>query len=344
MREIADEAGVSLSTVSLALRGDRRVRPELQCRIRAIADELGYRPDPAFSELAATRWRHRRSMRGLVLALILHRQTNRLPSPQQGFIEPLRNTVTARGYNLDVFDMEEYRSASRLQKVLCNRGIRGLILPAIPTLTHLEALDLDFDKFTTVSMGVGRTVTPFHTIGHNIFRNTRRVIEEAWQRGYDRIGVAPFSHTPLAREDAYRIGSALYLREVLGADATIPVLTSPRREDDLLEWFHTHQPQAVITHTAKAYWLLKEQGIQIPEKTGFAALNIAHTSSISGSIVEIQVVADAAVDFVLAQIRQNAWGIPLHRQVIQVDGVWNEGSTLPWRIEQPRPLPEIIEG
>jgi DNA-binding LacI/PurR family transcriptional regulator len=44
IKTIAQQAGVTHSTVSRALRGDPRVRPETTARIRAIADELGYTP------------------------------------------------------------------------------------------------------------------------------------------------------------------------------------------------------------------------------------------------------------------------------------------------------------
>ncbi|HEX6289778.1 MAG TPA: LacI family DNA-binding transcriptional regulator [Herpetosiphonaceae bacterium] len=44
IKTIARQAGVTHSTVSRALRGDPRVRPETTARIQAIAEELGYTP------------------------------------------------------------------------------------------------------------------------------------------------------------------------------------------------------------------------------------------------------------------------------------------------------------
>jgi len=218
-----------------------------------------------------------------------------------------------------------------------------LIIPQMPTLDRDEALQLDFEHFTTVSIGVGRLTLPFHTVTSNMFRNTRIVIEEAWRRGYRRIGVAPFSHAPLARDDAYRIGCSLFLRELLGNEHFVPVLVDHSREGRLLEWFERYQPDVVISHTLAGYWRLFEHEVAIPDEVGFAALNTDKDGHFAGIRRNSDVMAEACVDFLLAQIRQNQWGIPPHRQVILVDGEWQEGASLPWRSDSPRALPKSFD-
>jgi LacI family transcriptional regulator len=51
IREIAAAAGVSAMTVSLALRGSREVSAATRKRIRALAESMGYRPNPMVSAL-----------------------------------------------------------------------------------------------------------------------------------------------------------------------------------------------------------------------------------------------------------------------------------------------------
>ena len=46
MRQIAEAAGVSVATVSMALRNSERITPETREKVRAIATEMNYRPDP----------------------------------------------------------------------------------------------------------------------------------------------------------------------------------------------------------------------------------------------------------------------------------------------------------
>lgn len=58
LNDVARAAGVSPSTVSRALRGERAVDPELVTRVLAVSDQLGYVPDPAARALATQRSDH----------------------------------------------------------------------------------------------------------------------------------------------------------------------------------------------------------------------------------------------------------------------------------------------
>ncbi len=58
LADVARAAGVSLSTASRALRGERAVDPALVARVQATSDKLGYVPDPAARALASQRSDH----------------------------------------------------------------------------------------------------------------------------------------------------------------------------------------------------------------------------------------------------------------------------------------------
>lgn len=58
LTDVARAAGVSPSTVSRALRGERAVDPALIERVVAVSDKLGYVPDPAARALASQRSNH----------------------------------------------------------------------------------------------------------------------------------------------------------------------------------------------------------------------------------------------------------------------------------------------
>src|SRR5687767_1931302 len=55
MRDLAARLGVTHVTVSMALRDNPRVSPATRERVKKLADELGYRPDPMLSALATYR-------------------------------------------------------------------------------------------------------------------------------------------------------------------------------------------------------------------------------------------------------------------------------------------------
>lgn len=58
LSDVARAAGVSPSTVSRALRGERAVDPALIARVQAVSSQLGYVPDPAARALASQRSNH----------------------------------------------------------------------------------------------------------------------------------------------------------------------------------------------------------------------------------------------------------------------------------------------
>src|SRR5690625_1377538 len=55
IRDIARLAGVAVSTASLALNGDERVRQETRRRVLAVAEELEYRPSHSARSLSSGR-------------------------------------------------------------------------------------------------------------------------------------------------------------------------------------------------------------------------------------------------------------------------------------------------
>lgn len=55
IRDVAREAGVSVTTVSHALNGKGRLHPNTRQRVREVAERLGYRPNPAARSLVSGR-------------------------------------------------------------------------------------------------------------------------------------------------------------------------------------------------------------------------------------------------------------------------------------------------
>ncbi len=70
LKDIARAAGVSHMTVSRVVRGERSVAPSTAATVRRFIRQLGYRPDPALSALAAYRTRRRSPAAGHVLAFL----------------------------------------------------------------------------------------------------------------------------------------------------------------------------------------------------------------------------------------------------------------------------------
>lgn len=136
IREVAERAGVSVATVSRALRGLPRVSDETRERVRAVAVELGYVPSPTAASLASGRT----STVGVIVPYVTRWF---FASVVQG----AQSVLADHGYDLLLYELggrEEARQ--RLFSQLLRKRVDAVLLLSLP-LTETEqralvALDL----------------------------------------------------------------------------------------------------------------------------------------------------------------------------------------------------------
>ncbi len=317
MRDIAEEAGVDKSTVSLALRNDRRLAEKTRRRIQAIAKKLGYRRDPALSALQAHRWSMETATVTQSIALIADQpQQNRLG--YQAAVESAQQS----GYRLEEFQVSQY-APDELTRTLLARGIKGIIVSSLREPTKPEFID--WQHFSAVAIGDGFVTLPLHTIASNVFKSIQICWQKLHEAGYKRVGQAPLSHTEYAEDDDLRHGAA-YVNQKTGtaAEQQIPVLTSNVRDKaSFLNWFEKYRPDAVLGfHCVVPDWLTAE-GYKIPEDVGVACqLRPTHNPRIAGTDSDFAARSQACVRLVDQLIRNNEIGIPQNRQLVFVEPHW----------------------
>jgi LacI family transcriptional regulator len=120
---IAAEAGVSRNTVSLALRGSDRVKPETARRVAAVAERLGYRPNLLARALATGRSR----LWGVLIPRLDYSYMPRILQAVQD---------VARRENFGLLFLSHENDRSRLPEQLeyfLARRVEGLIVfPVVP--------------------------------------------------------------------------------------------------------------------------------------------------------------------------------------------------------------------
>lgn len=126
-RDIAQKAGVDVSTVSLALNKHPRIPATTRARILDIAQELGYRPDPALSSIAASRWAGHRDARGMVLAFLVD-DLRKAEVELKLYLEGVRQQADSLGYLLEPISLNQYPHAQAVLRVIRARGMRGIII------------------------------------------------------------------------------------------------------------------------------------------------------------------------------------------------------------------------
>jgi len=191
MKDIAQKANVHQSTVSLALRNDPRLSEETCKRINEIAEELGYKPDPALRSLVA--YRHMKQPRPTTqtIALILDLHSKSLYSENESYVtllQSVRERAEKLGYTVDVFWYGmDYHNAQSLDRVLKARGIQGVILGAF---FHPEThIDIDWNDYSLVKINLLPLEIKADAVLSNQMFSVRLATKKLYESGHRRIGL-----------------------------------------------------------------------------------------------------------------------------------------------------------
>ncbi|CAM3089929.1 LacI family DNA-binding transcriptional regulator [Rariglobus hedericola] len=342
MSELAKVAGVSKMTVSLALRGNEKISAATRERIRALADKMGYRPNPLVQTLMANLRSSRPANYHSTIAWVTAFPTR--DGWSKHWVHKLYHQgavarAAALGYKIETFwALAPRMNGAALTRMLRARGIRGLVIP--PVADPGTRLDIDWAHFSCATIGYSFTEPRLHRAAANLREGMTRALTECLQRGFKRIGFALPANTD-ARVNHSWLAGYLAWQQFIPAKDRLPVLLAPDRLEDLLpKWLGAHRPDVIISPNFEFLKWLPSLGKRIPEDISLVTLSypdaedasIAHISGINQNNVTI---GEAAVDLVVSQLQHNDAGIPAHPRVMLIDGFWNEGATLATTAKEP---------
>ena len=330
MRDIAKEAGVSVSAVSLALRNSPKVSKKRREEIAKIAEQMGYVKDGRISELMEHLRTNRTDRQFSKLAVLIpeisRAQLTSYPVPHK-LMAGMEAQAYDSGYELDVFYLPELKaSPKRLRNILISRGIQGVI--AMPWVSGVGTLDLDIDAFCISTAGYSIIDPMVNRACTNYLQMMDELIEQACRLGYQRIGfVMTYPRGGIGHK--LFASSYLYYSSLIEESRRIPIL--PKSEispENVASWMKEYEPDVVISD-GSVYKILVELGHKIPEDLGFAALDTAKgPEDASGVDHRHDVVGREAFKLVLSDLALNSKGIPDSPKVVLVDSHYQTGSTL----------------
>jgi DNA-binding LacI/PurR family transcriptional regulator len=333
LKELARVAGVSVMTVSRALRNQTHVAPETRARIEGLARAMGYRPNPLVSALMTYRSAGRRSLRTMVVGFVTNFSTPKgwqAVGINREFYEGVCWAGERNGYRVDSFWLREPgMSARRLSQVLYNRNVRGLVIAPMPVgLGHLR---LEWERFSAVALGYSMAWPELHRAANHQFRSMRLAMRRVRKRGHHRVGLALRSSIN-ERVSHHWVGG--YLSEQYhdpGAEQLLPLIPSDRdwNRTTFERWFLKHRPTVVLSQHDEILEWFALMGVKIPEEVGFVHLNCPdQTGSYAGIYQNGMKVGAAAFDFLMGMMQRNETGIPALGHSVLVEGTWQEGATL----------------
>jgi LacI family transcriptional regulator len=328
---VARRAGVHRSTVSLALRNNARIPEETRRRIRQIAEELGYRPNPLVTALMQLRRSARPARQTANLAYLTAFPTRfgwRVHPPD--FYPGAVARAAELGYSISDFWLREPRmTPTRLAGILTSRGIHGIVLARPPPGT--TRIEFPWNEFVSVSLGLALDAPLTHRVAHNHFYDVQLAFDRCRALGYRRVGLAVL-HLRYPRAQQIWIGGFLArLRGLPASEQVQQLVLEDEEPGPLTAWIRRERVDAVLTgETVPALRELAASGVAIPRDLGFAALNLfAANSKVAGVLHDPDFTGAAAVNLVASQLYHNEQGLPAVPTEVLLNGQWQDGRSLP---------------
>jgi DNA-binding LacI/PurR family transcriptional regulator len=332
LRQIARRAGVSHTTVSLALRGHPRVSLATRTRIQTLAEDLGYRPNA----LVAALMRHVRSNRRIVSDETLAFLTSgRTPDHWRKHRTILENFEGAKkqaellGFKLEPFWLgPQGRDAEAAGKILRVRSIRGAILG--PFQVPHGVVAFDWDHAAVVAMGYSFTQVRLHRAAHHHVSGMVMLYKELRALGYHRIGLA-ITAQDMIRVQHYWLAGLLTGQSIYGGVPVEPLTFKDSSEKQrVFQWYERQRPDVIISIGWDVYRWLQERRIRIPTDVAFAHLGLDGAyAGIAGIDQNARAIGAAAVDLIVGQLHRNEYHYPQDPKIVLLEGRWVPGKSAP---------------
>ena len=327
MKEVAREAGVHQTTVSLALRGHVSIPRATRERIRAVADRMGYKPNPLLSTLMSVRRRGKVSVRGSTLAFLTAYPTCdgwRRSLNYQNLFDAAAARAGELGYRLEAFWLTQPEmSPARMQRILLTRGIRGILVCPLPS--SIQALDFDFREFAAVALGYTLQSRVLDQVAVDYYGVLQMAVARLRERGFFRIGFYTSSQID-QRVNHLSLGAYLAEKKIHGHGLLEPLVGGDGDSASIAGWMARKKPDAIIAATQKELDLLNRLAGRLPKKDRprLYVVDSRRDSDQPGVVQALDEQARAAVDLVTSRLERAEFGPPSSPRAILVRGSWKD--------------------
>jgi LacI family transcriptional regulator len=330
MRTVAELAGVSVMTVSRALRNAPRVSPVTCQRVRRAAESLGYQPNPLVSALIHQR---RRGFSKTSIQTIAFVTSHSLEEAWRTCLTPAgqfaggSRRAAQLGFRLEpIWSRAPGMSGARLSAILRARGIYGVVIAPAPE--PRRNFDLRWEHFAAVALGHTMPRPAIHRVANHQLHTVRAALEELTRRGFRRIGLAvSVSHDD--RVDRNWTGGCMQFQRGLPPEHRVrPFVEEPFDPALFEEWLRVNEPDAVVAGREMLVHLVRRKQ---ETGTGPAVAALDHFPEfpdVAGIDQNNEAIGAAAVDLVVEQLYNNERGIPICAKVVLIEGKWRDVASV----------------
>lgn len=330
LRDIAAIAGVSHVAVSMALRGHPRIPAATRERIKQIAEQIGYRPDPALASLNVYRHEARKSSYKATLAWV---NFHEVPLKEQSFNYLMflgaQERCAELGYSIEEFQITKLgMNISQLSKILYARNVQGVFFaPLSRPMGHVSTKAFAWDHFSVISLGFSLVNPKLDVVIDAQYRAARLAVRKLKSLGYRRIGFATCLWYN-ERTDGNVLAGYLSEQIRFPEENRIPpfIFEAGDVVQQFREWFYRYKPDSVFDANTYIYGILTPEELS---RCGVAMHGSDRDERIAGIDQNVPLIGRVAANEIVGMINANVRGIPAIPRRILVEGTWVDGPSAP---------------
>ncbi len=340
IRDLARLSGFSRSTVARALKDDPATAAQTRREVKALAQRMNYRPDPVLSHIGARAWRRPREVSRANLAYIFASADQTAPRMDQTLARELQRQGEASGYCLDMIDLNaEGQDPEAISRRLYQRGIRGVVFSASTRWKSQAPIPLD--RFAVIALGLGHSPQGIDVVRRDTIQLEERTWSEVLRRGYRRIGFVRIPHEDRPVVEAENMAFINHLLQ----GKHYPQGFRPRLHDydpagepsqrrALAQWVLKEELEVVIGFNSGTCGILLGEGVNIPGQVAFASSRIIRENSrAAGFCSGVPELCREVLHQLDKKLRLGLFGRPKTPKRLLITPPWNEGDTLPWKVD-----------
>lgn len=339
IKDVAAVAGVHFTTVSMALRGDPRLRAETRQRIFAAAARIGYRSTPVSEALSRRRKLGRTAGRTPRMAFVTNRSPEHpglQPASFRRTVKGAREQAEAAGYEFDLlFVGAGHHDSPSLYRHLLQSETKGIIMGAFEP--SREGLELPWEEFAIVKIDSLHMAPACTFVSVDQMDYVQRTFRELRKRGYRRIGMAIGENEDRAT-DYLSTGALLVEQAAMPEGARVEPLYLPsevrhyRFARLLAGWIKRESLDAVISSWTHIRSIVEASGHRCPSDTACACMCLSRASpDLAGVMANFELVGGRAAGLLAGLLQSEQYGVPALPTNTYVQGYWHDGSSAPLR-------------
>jgi LacI family transcriptional regulator len=307
LKDIADELGISPTTVSRALKDDSRITKPVRDRVHKLARKLGYRPNLMAKSLVSNKTE--------TIGLLVD---NLSWSFFSELAEYVQNAAEKYRYSILIYSSQKSAELERTGvESFLSRGVDGLLVYATEAKEN-ESLYLSlsesglpvlfFNNFTQIAV---------NCVSTDNYKGTRKAIEHLKELGHRKIGYIGSREDTTVKQQRLAAYIDAFSEEELQENRKWIAL----EEDDFLygyrvakEWFTSNEsvPTAILTQNDflafGVYKGLYELGKRIPEDVSVVGFDDLDTCQfmhppLTTVRVPLRQLAESALHFLIDRIK-----------------------------------------